>query len=84
MLEGARQMFHAQGYARTTLADVAEAADVPLGNVYYYFKTKDELAWAVVDESIQEFREASAAWEQEPDPRQRLFLFVDRMVSRCC
>jgi TetR/AcrR family transcriptional regulator, transcriptional repressor for nem operon len=32
----------AKGVERTTLADVAQAADVPVGNVYYYFKTKDE------------------------------------------
>ena len=24
----------------TTLAEIAEASDVPLGNVYYYFKSK--------------------------------------------
>ena len=33
----------------TTLAQVAEAADVPAGNVYYYFKTKDDLVRAVIE-----------------------------------
>ena len=38
------------GAERTTLADIARAADVPLGNVYYYFRTKDDIfARAVVD-----------------------------------
>ncbi len=37
-----------QGATATTLADIAQAADVPLGNVYYYFKTKDDLIRAVV------------------------------------
>jgi AcrR family transcriptional regulator len=36
-----------QGASATTLADVAQAADVPLGNVYYYFKTKDDLILVV-------------------------------------
>ena len=37
-----------QGIEKTTLADIAQAADVPVGNIYYYFKTKDELVRAVV------------------------------------
>lgn len=28
---------------QTTLADIAERAGVAVGNVYYYFKTKDAL-----------------------------------------
>ena len=43
LVEGAQGAFHEQGVERTTLADVASRADVPLGNVYYYFKTKDQL-----------------------------------------
>src|SRR5689334_14575551 len=48
LVESATALFHEQGVHRTTLAEVAERADVPLGNVYYYFKTKDELVGAVL------------------------------------
>jgi TetR/AcrR family transcriptional regulator, transcriptional repressor for nem operon len=34
--ESAAELFYEQGVHPTTLADVAERADVPLGNVYYY------------------------------------------------
>jgi TetR/AcrR family transcriptional repressor of nem operon len=33
---------------KTTLADIAAAADVPAGNVFYYFKTKDAIIAAVI------------------------------------
>jgi TetR/AcrR family transcriptional regulator, transcriptional repressor for nem operon len=49
LVESARELFHEQGVHRTTLAEVAEHADVPVGNVYYYFKSKDELIGAVLD-----------------------------------
>jgi AcrR family transcriptional regulator len=42
------ELVYRQGVARTTLADIAQAADVPVGNVYYYFKTKDDIIGAVV------------------------------------
>src|ERR687887_394281 len=48
LVESATALFHEQGVQRTTLAEVAERAEVPLGNVYYYFKTKDELVGAVL------------------------------------
>jgi AcrR family transcriptional regulator len=44
----AATVLHEQGVEKTTLADIARAADVPIGNVYYYFKTKDELVEAAI------------------------------------
>ena len=49
LVAAARTTIHQQGVEKTTLADIAAAADVPVGNVYYYFKTKDELVAAVLD-----------------------------------
>ena len=37
LVDSARDLFHERGVQRTTLAEVAERAEVPLGNVYYYF-----------------------------------------------
>jgi TetR/AcrR family transcriptional regulator, transcriptional repressor for nem operon len=48
LVASATALFHEQGVHRTTLAEVAERAHVPVGNVYYYFKTKDELVGAVL------------------------------------
>ncbi len=49
LVAAAIQLLHQQGIERTTLADIAKAADVPAGNVYYYFKTKDEVIAAVIE-----------------------------------
>jgi AcrR family transcriptional regulator len=49
LVAGAREVLHAQGVERTTLADIAHDADVPVGNVYYHFKTKDALIEAAVE-----------------------------------
>src|SRR5271154_1842130 len=48
LVNAASELLHEQGYRQTTLADVAVRARVPLGNVHYYFKTKEALAEAVI------------------------------------
>ncbi len=44
LIDGARELIHEQGVQRTTLAQIAERADVPRGNVYYDYKQFRELA----------------------------------------
>src|SRR5579862_8927716 len=73
----AKRLLHEQGYARTSLADVATAAQVPLGNVYYYFRTKDALAEAVIASHEAALREQFSSWEAaHEDPRERLTRLV--------
>jgi TetR/AcrR family transcriptional repressor of nem operon len=49
---------------------------VPVGNVYYYFKTKEELAEAVVERRLEEFRAPRAEWDRWSSPKERLLAFV--------
>ena len=48
LIETAAKLTHEHGFNRTSLADIAEESGVPLGNVYYYFKTKEALGEALV------------------------------------
>jgi len=48
LVAAAAQMLHQQGAEATTLADIATAAGIPVGNVYYYFKTKNDIIAAVI------------------------------------
>ena len=78
LLVAARTLIHQQGFRPTTLADVAKASGVPLGNVYYYFKTKDDLGTAVIEGRTAEFRDLFEQWDRAlPDPRHRLAAFID-------
>lgn len=73
LIESAASLFHRKGLATTSLADIAKHADIPIGNVYYYFKAKEELALAVVEKRKQQFDAAYALLEEAiEDPRQRL------------
>ncbi len=72
LIEAAKEQFYRNGIARTTLADIAQRAQIPLGNVYYHFRTKDALIEAVIQAHLEELQSAFACWDLLPDPRQRL------------
>jgi AcrR family transcriptional regulator len=76
LVESARGLIHEQGVHRTTLADVAERAEVPLGNVYYYFNTKDELVGAVLDCYQEQAASLIQAFERHRSPQARLKALV--------
>ena len=63
LIQAAVQLFQQQGVSITTLANIATLANVPLGNVYYYFKSKDAIITAVVELHIQNLRERFQEWE---------------------
>lgn len=76
----AARLFWQKGYAATSLADVAEAAGIPLGNVYYYYRSKSDLALAVADVFVAETDLMLNEIEEEVhEPRQRLALLVKRL-----
>jgi AcrR family transcriptional regulator len=68
----AGDLLHRQGVLGTTLAQVAEAADVPPGNVYYYFKSKDALIRAVIEARLEQLRDMLDGFAAQPDPAARL------------
>jgi TetR/AcrR family transcriptional regulator, transcriptional repressor for nem operon len=73
LVAAARETIYQQGIEKTTLADIAAAAGVPLGNVYYYFKTKQDIIEAVVESHLVEARAMLTALDDTYDsPRARL------------
>src|SRR5258708_11172233 len=77
LIQTAAKLTYRQGFRKTTLADIAEEAQVPLGNVYYYFKTKDELAAAVVEHRLKELGKLQQSWEEMDSPKERLGACVE-------
>jgi AcrR family transcriptional regulator len=83
LVDAAARLLHEQGIERTTLADIAQHADVPAGNVYYYFKTKDEIVAAVIAAHAQRGRETLAAIDaRHRSAKGRLKGFVREVISQ--
>jgi AcrR family transcriptional regulator len=83
LIAAAGELIHRQGVARTTLADIAAAADVPVGNVYYYFKTKDDIVAAVVEARVSEIESAVGTLERRyRSPKARLKGLIRLLAGR--
>ena len=82
LVEGARLALRRQGVEKTTLADIAQVADVPVGNVYYYFKTKDELVQAAIDAQAQHIETALASLDRHRSPKARLKAFLKLLTAQ--
>ena len=76
LIEAAGRLIHRQGFNRTTLVDIATEADVPLGNIYYYFKTKEEIGNALIGEQTCSVRGMFDRLNELPEPRQRVSALI--------
>jgi AcrR family transcriptional regulator len=82
LTETAADLAYRRGFAGTTLADIAHQADVPLGTVYYYFKTKSEIAEAIAAQRLVQCDLMCAMWDQAGGPRERLVAYVQQALDR--
>src|ERR1700681_899879 len=77
LIQTAVKLAYRHGFRTTSLADIAEAAKVPVGNVYYYFKTKDEIGEAIVEQRLAELSAQRQRWSEARSPKDRLCACVE-------
>lgn len=58
ILDQTARLLRLNGYASTSLRDIAAAMDMKAGSLYYYFASKEELAETIMTEGIERVREA--------------------------
>jgi TetR/AcrR family transcriptional repressor of nem operon len=84
ILNAASRLIHVQGYQSTSLDDVLRESGVGKGNLYYYFKCKEELGYAIIDRIRRAFIERGlepAFADADADPVGQLHAFFDRVLD---
>ncbi|MBN9525692.1 MAG: TetR family transcriptional regulator [Alphaproteobacteria bacterium] len=82
IVEEADRLFYEQGFAATSLADIAAAVRISRGNFYYHFRTKDEILDAVIVRRLDRTRAMLDGWEAEGgDALGRIRCFVGMLVA---
>jgi len=81
IVEAADRLFYRQGYEHTSFSDIADDVQISRGNFYYYFKTKDEILDAVIDERLAATASVLAQWEIDgEDPADRIRSYIHILI----
>lgn len=43
------ELIHAQGFNATGIQQILQAVDIPKGSFYFYFKSKEDFGWEIID-----------------------------------
>ena len=75
----AMDLFYAQGYAATGMAQILKKARANSGSFYFFFKSKQDLLYAVLDfyRSNLEAVFFEPLYRRSDDPIERIFLLLD-------
>lgn len=65
-----------------SLASIADKAGVSKGTLYYYFKAKEDLLFAVMDKHLNQQREDLIAWSEDPVKDSSLPRMVKYIIER--
>src|SRR6266849_10036438 len=81
LLQAAEKATYRHGFDSTAIADIAKEARIPLGNVYYYFKRKEEIGDAIVQQRVSRFRRLLQELDTADSPAERLCGFVQIKIK---
>lgn len=86
LLDAAEEMIKDRGFAATSIDRIIENAGVTKGTFFYHFKTKNDLAHALIDRFAagdREVLEANMARAEKlsDDPLQQLLIFVGLVLE---
>ena len=82
--ETASELFHANGYAATSVRDIARALHIQGASLYAHVTSKDDILWAIVDRAATAFEMAAVrAISETPDadPTERLAALVEAHIE---
>lgn len=54
IVKAARQLFRTKEYSKTTMQDIMSALGIAKGTIYHYFKSKETLLEAVIEDIVEE------------------------------
>lgn len=79
IVEAALKLFAEEGFANTTISQIARDADISKGLIYNYFNSKDHLLRAVIQEGFKKMPLDFESPQNESEARQMLATVLDSL-----
>src|SRR5258705_7084007 len=82
--EVASELFHANGYAATSVRDIAKALDIQGASLYAHVASKEDVLWSIVDGAATAFEakaDEAVAEATTSDPVERFAALVEAHVD---
>lgn len=85
LLEAGIKVMATRGYNGTSIQDIVDAADVPKGSFYTYFKSKEDFALAAIDMVAEERIKSTKRLVNDRSiaPLARLKMFFESSIPGC-
>lgn len=61
IIEVASHLVHLRGFNQTSIGDILVESGVAKGSFYYYFRSKEELGYAIIENNVRQFSEEVTA-----------------------
>lgn len=82
ILNAAKEVFMAKGLEATSMSDIAEVAKISRPSLHYYFRTKENLFWAIYKDILEEFMPAlGEIIRSQETPENKVRFFVEGYVD---
>jgi TetR/AcrR family transcriptional repressor of nem operon len=79
IVEVASRLVHLRGFNHTSIGEILKESGVGKGNFYYYFKSKEELGYAIIENNFKQFSKevTEKAFGNKRDALTQLHDFLD-------
>ncbi len=83
IIEAASRLMHLRGFNHTSIDDVLRESGVGKGNFYYYFKSKEELGYVIIENNLKRFSEhvTTRAFGNNKDALSQIDDFLDIILD---
>ncbi len=81
ILESSKMLFSQKGFFNTSVSDIVRETGFPVGTIYTYFKSKEQIMRTIVEEGWQEwYQRLEQACSIEVSPEEKIRILIDEFI----
>ena len=84
VIDSAQKLFHLNGFQNTSIDDILKSTGVTKSNLYYHFKSKEELELLIIEKRIREYENkffSDTLENNSISPEKRLKKYYKRVIA---